>query len=301
MDTANTAIAERLDEVAQILEAQGANRFRVRAYRRGAAVVRRMDRPAAALIGEGGLPALESIRGIGPTLARAIRDLALTGQLPMLHRLRGATEPEALLMTVPGIGRRTAARMHDDLGIETLEGLEDAVHGGRLASVIGIGPKRLAGIRASLAQRLGRTKPGRQPMSREPSVGELLSVDAEYRAGVEAGRLPRITPRRFNPRREPWLPILHTQRGRRHYTGLFSNTARAHRFGTTRDWVVLHVQDAQSERTYTVITARRGPLAGSRVVAGRERECEEARSRDRRPRLSAGAPERFDGVTHRAG
>jgi hypothetical protein len=193
----------------------------------------------------------------------------------MLERLRGAADPVALLATVPGIGRRTAARLHEDLGIETLEELESAAHDGRLHSIAGIGPKRLAGIRESLAERLGRVRRGQAADTKGPSVAELLDVDAEYRAAASAGTLQRIAPRRFNPRGESWLPILHTQRAGRHYTALFSNTARAHRLGTTRDWVVLHAEDDAREWRYTVITARRGPLAGSRVVAGRERECEE--------------------------
>lgn len=274
MHPLNASVAGRLDEVAQILQEQGANRFRVQAYRRGAAVVRNLDRPVSEFVREGGLASLEGLPEIGPSLARTIRQVVLTGRLPMLERLRGAAEPSALLATVPGIGRRTAARLHDELGIESLEELESAAHDGRLESLAGIGPKRLAGIRESLAERLGRL---RQPCAldvAEPSVAELLSVDAEYRAQSAADRLPRIAPRRFNPRAEAWLPILHTQRGARHYTALFSNTARAHRLGTTRDWVILYVEEEGGERRYTVITSRRGPLVGRRVVAGREPECE---------------------------
>jgi hypothetical protein len=274
MEPFNSGVAGRLDEVAQLLEEQGANRFRVHAYRRGAAVVRGLTRPVLDLLREGGLESLEALPGIGPRLASAIRDVALTGRLPMLERLRGAADPLALLATVPGIGRRTAARLHDDLGIESLEELERAAHDGRLASIAGIGPKRLAGIRETLAERLSRVRRGEARDTVEPSVAELLDVDSEYRAGAAAGTLQRIAPRRFNPQGERWLPILHTQRGGRHYVALYSNTARAHRLGTTRDWVVLHAEDDGGERTYTVITARRGPLAGQRVVAGREQECE---------------------------
>ncbi|HEY7515767.1 MAG TPA: helix-hairpin-helix domain-containing protein, partial [Vicinamibacteria bacterium] len=104
----NDPIAERLDEVAQILEEQRANPFRVRAYRRAAATLRALRRPAAEVLDEGDLPALEAIPGIGESLARAIRDLVRTGQLPMLERLRGESDPVALFLTVPGIGRRTA-------------------------------------------------------------------------------------------------------------------------------------------------------------------------------------------------
>jgi len=77
----------------------------------------------------------------------------------------------------------------------------------------------------------------------------------------------------MNPEKEAWLPILHTQRGDRHYTALFSNTARAHRLGQTRDWVVIFQDDGGDERQATVVTETTGPLAGRRVVRGREREC----------------------------
>ena len=106
-----------------------------------------------------------------------------------------------------------------------------------------------------------------------PPVSELLDVDREYREKVFAGQLQLIAPRRFNPAGEAWLPILHTGRGTRHYTALYSNTARAHGAGKTRDWVVLYHDDGSGERLHTVVTAARGSMRGRRVVAGREPEC----------------------------
>ena len=269
----NQQIAERLDEVAQILEDQGANPFRVRAYRRGAGTLRTLRRSVAELVEEGGLPALESLPGIGPSLARAVRETLRYGRMPILERLRGESDPVAILMTVPGIGRRTAERLHQDLDIESLEELEATAHDGRLAGIGGLGPKRLAGVRESLAQRLARVRsPAQAP---PPPVSELLDVDAEYRRKAAAGSLERIAPRRLNPEGEAWLPVLHTQRGGRHYTALFSNTPRAHRFGTTRDWVVLYLDHGREDGRFTVVTARHGPLEGRRIVPGREEECAE--------------------------
>ena len=97
-------------------------------------------------------------------------------------------------------------------------------------------------------------------------------MDEEYRTKAAAGQLKTIAPRRFNPQGEAWLPILHTTRGERHYTALFSNTPRAHRLGATRDWVVLYWDGGPGEGQATVITARRSPLAGQRIVRGREDE-----------------------------
>lgn len=106
-----------------------------------------------------------------------------------------------------------------------------------------------------------------------PSISEILDVDREYRERAAAGDLPRIAPHSFNPSGERWLPILHTRRGERHYTALYSNTAAAHQFRRTRDWVVLYFDGTPGERQCTVVTATKGPLARRRVVRGRESEC----------------------------
>jgi hypothetical protein len=268
----NRQIAGRLEEAAFLLREQGADPFRVGAYLRAAQTVRRWPAPVSEVFRDKGLDGLEELPGVGPGIARAIRDLVTGGRLAMLDRLRGAADSTAILASVPGIGRRLAERLHDDLHINTLEELEAAAHDGRLATIAGFGAKRIAGIRDSLAGRLGRVRRPTAPAARAPSVQELLDVDREYREGVAAGRLQLIAPRRFNPAGEAWLPILHTRRGARRYTALFSNTARAHRLGTTRDWVVLYSDDRTGEHQHTVITATRGPHAGRRIVAGREDE-----------------------------
>ena len=86
--------------------------------------------------------------------------------------------------------------------------------------------------------------------------------------------LPRIAPRRFNPDNRAWLSILHTARGGWHFTALYSNTARAHDLRRVFDWVVIYFyDDDHREGQHTVVTEIRGPLAGKRVVRGREAEC----------------------------
>ena len=275
----NEDIAGRLDEVAGLLAAQGANRFRVRAYRHAAEVVRHLARPVSEILEREGLEGLKALPGIGESLARAIRDVLAHGRLAMLERLRGESDPTVLLRSVPGIGRVLADQLHHDLGLATLEDLEAAAHDGRLEQIAGLGPKRLAGIRDSLAHRLSRVRPPEDAVAvAPPPVAEILDVDREYREKAAAATLATIAPRRFNPAREAWLPILHTERGRRHYTALFSNTARAHRLGRTRDWVVIYWDEGRGERQSTVITAERGPLAGQRIVRGREAEQPPARA-----------------------
>jgi hypothetical protein len=270
----NDDIAGRLDEVAALLEAQGADRFRVHAYRRAGETLRALPEPVAAIHARGGIEALEALPGIGPSIARSIATVLAWGRLPMLDRLRGRSGGSALLRTVPGIGVALASRLQDELGIESLEELEIAAHDGRLAALEAFGPKRLAAVRDTLAHRLARIR-GRPPArGPEPSVAEILEIDREYRDAAAAGGLPTIAPRRLNPGNRSWLPVLHASRGERHYTALFSNTPRAHELGRTRDWVVLYVDGSGAERQYTVVTAPdRGRLAGLRVVRGREPEC----------------------------
>jgi putative hydrolase len=267
----NDGLATQLEEIADLLRDQGANPFRVKAYRQAGQRLRQLREPVTRILATDGPAGLQRLPGIGESLARTIQDILRLGRSPMRDRLRGDTDPVHLFATVPGVGRRLAARLHDELDLETLEDLEAAAVDGRLARLGGFGPKRVAGIRAALAERLGRVRlPASEP---QPDVAELLDVDREYREAAAGGRLPRVAPRRFNPTQRAWLPILHTARGDRHYTALFSNTARAHRLDRTDDWVVIYLDDGRAGGQWTVVTARGGGLRGQRVVRGRELEC----------------------------
>lgn len=111
-------------------------------------------------------------------------------------------------------------------------------------------------------------------MSDAPTVEVLLDVDREYREKARAGLLRKIAPRRFNPERDAWLPVLNTRYGPWHFTALFSNTELAHEMHRTRDWVVIFCCDDEGDDgQVTVVTERRGNLTGERVVRGREPEC----------------------------
>jgi len=135
----------------------------------------------------------------------------------------------------------------------------------------------LAGLDASVVDIVERVgAPPAPAPAEEPPAAMILDVDHEYRARAEAGSLPRITPQRFTPTRAPWLPILHTARGRWRFTALWSNTRQAHELGKSHDGVVIYFHNGDHrERQRTVVTETHGELEGRRVVRGREAECRE--------------------------
>ena len=275
----NAGIAQTLREMAVLLDAQNGNPYRAAAYRKAADTLAHLERSVRDVFDEQGVAGLDALPAIGPRIAAAIAEILITGRWRQLQTLRGESDPAALLRTIPGVGDELAHRLHEELGVETLEALEIAAHDGRLERLPRIGARRAAAIRAALTQMLDRRRalnrsPRAVPATHEPPVELLLDVDREYRAGAAAGKLAKIAPRRFNPTGDAWLPVLHTQRGDWHFTALFSNTARAHQLDRVRDWVVVYCEDKEhGERQYTVISAAAGPLAGRRVVRGREADC----------------------------
>jgi DNA polymerase (family 10) len=278
----NQEIADVLERVAALLEAQDANPYRVNAYRKAARLVERSDRSlahiAVAVEGE----KLEDLPDIGKSIGGAIREFVHTGRLALLERLEGELSPEDLFTTLPGIGEELAKRIYSELHVETLEDLELAAHDGRLDKVPGMGHRRVAAVRDSLESILSRS--GRRRARRlrhlevhaepsQPPVALLLEVDGEYRNKAENGQLRTISPRRFNPDGKYRLPVLHTDREGWHFNAFFSNTARAHELGKIRDWVVIYYEKDGHENQHTVVTETHGPMKGRRVVRGREKEC----------------------------
>jgi len=273
----NQQIAMKLAQAADLLEQQGANPFRISAYRHASETVSRLPRDIGELTETGGSAGLIELPNIGKGIASAIQELVTTGRWVQLERLRGTLDPVHLFQSVPGIGPKLAEQIDRTLHVDTLEALETAAYDGRLEQVPGIGGRRIAGIRSALSALLdkARSRPRMQVMQ-GPGVKTLLEVDAEYRLKAKQGRLAVIAPRRFNPQGKAWLPVLHTDRGGWHFTVLYSNTARAHELQHTHDWVVLYFyDDDHREGQCTVVTETRGALMGQRVVRGRELECRE--------------------------
>jgi len=290
----NYDIADKLYEIATLLEEQRANPYRVSAYRHAADVIRSLPLPVSDIVTQEGLQGLVALPGIGEGIARSIYEYVALGHMSRLESLKGGHDPIALFETIPGIGPKLAHRIIEQLHIDSLQGLELAAHNHRLEKIPGFSASKVAMIKAWLAQVLGGQRPGKYDAEKydtgkdagkdkgadesfaEPSVRLILQVDKQYRQKAGAAELPMIAPKRYNPEGKAWLPVMHVSRQGWHFTALFSNTARAHQLERTHDWVVIYFSDDQHhESQHTIVTETRGPLTGQRVVRGREAECRE--------------------------
>ncbi len=152
----NRQIAALFEKMADLLEFQGANPFRVRAYRNGARRLEDLPDSVAVLIQSG--EDLTKIEGIGKDLAEKIATLIKTGELPQLNELM-VEVPEGVLalLRIPGLGPKKAAVIYQDLGIDSLEALRVACQAEHVRKLKGFGAKTeqtiLAGI--DLAERSG--------------------------------------------------------------------------------------------------------------------------------------------------
>lgn len=137
----NPEVARALDEVADLLEIQGANTFRVRAYRNAARSVRDMTEPLREFVRSGD-KRLDALPGIGADLAGKITNLVNTGKLPLLNELHQKV-PAGLreIMTVPGLGPKRARTLYEKRGISSLEQLRDAARRHQIRELAGFGEK----------------------------------------------------------------------------------------------------------------------------------------------------------------
>jgi hypothetical protein len=262
----NNQIADKLRQASDILAAQGADPFRIAAYRRAAESIRGLETDLGTIAEKGGRKAIEAIPGVGASIGSAIAEMLTSGRWGFLDHLKGTVSPETLFQSVPGIGPALARRVCETIHVHTLEALEAAAHDRRLEQVRGIGRRRAAMVRAALAEMLARVRRSPLVSYEEPAVTLLLDVDREYRERAAAGELIKIAPKRFNPKGEVWLPLLHTVRDGWHFTALYSNTVRAHQLGREADWVVIYFhKDNRAEGQRTVVTETRGEAAGRRI------------------------------------
>jgi DNA polymerase (family 10) len=147
----NIEIAKLLDEVGDLLEIQEANPFRVRAYRNAVRTVEDLAQPLQRMVAEEA--DLTELPGIGKEMARHITELVTTGEMSVLEELR-AEVPSTLvqIMRLPGVGPKSARKLWDELGIETVEELRAAAEEGRVAELKGFGEKKQAQILSGIEQ-----------------------------------------------------------------------------------------------------------------------------------------------------
>ena len=261
----NHEIAALFEEIAQRLSERRPNDFRVAIYREGAATLRELFAPVDLLLREEGQVGLATLPGLGHTLARCIAQFVSMGCINVLEQLRGnPIVPWACRCRTPSLAASLATSRKSSA----------APRGDRPAAR----PPVNRVLHAATGKTTNRKSAQQAPqhasaLKRNPSIAELLSIDAEYRREVAIGRLPRIAPKRFNPDGAAWLPILHTQRFGRHYTALYSNTAHAHESGAVGDWVIVHRDDHAASGQWTIITSQFEPFAGHRLVLGHDDEC----------------------------
>lgn len=147
----NSAIAAVFEELAQLLEFRGENPFRIRAYQNGARAIRDLDEPLRQIAADPQRD-LAGLSGIGKTLAEKIRTLLETGSLPQLQELRQAVPEVVIAMSrIPGLGAKKAGKLHEELGVGSLDDLAMACREGRVATIKGFGKKTETAILDGLA------------------------------------------------------------------------------------------------------------------------------------------------------
>ena len=192
MPIVNQDIAAAFSEIADLLELEDANPFRVRAYRNAARMVAELGRSVKQMVEHN--EDLDALPGIGPDLAGKMRDIVSTGTCAQLERLRSEVTPAlAALLQVPGLGPRRVRALHQELGIETLAQLRRAAELGRVQSVHGFGAKserQILQACASLLRPPQRYRLADAAPVAEGLLAELLDTPGMHQA-VLAGSLRR--------------------------------------------------------------------------------------------------------------
>lgn len=181
MPRINDEVAEAFDELADLLQIAGADRFRIVAYRRVATEIRAMARDLKTLSAQ----ELAELKGVGKATAAKITELITTGTMAKLEEARAAVPPGVRQMTaLPGVGPKTALALHVELGISSLEELEAAIKDQRIRRLKGMGRKTEDNLAASLkAFRLSKK---RAPLDLALSAAERMVAELEQSPLVEA-------------------------------------------------------------------------------------------------------------------
>lgn len=192
MPTVNADIAAVFTEIADLLEIEDANPFRVRAYRNAARMVGELGRSVAEMVEKN--EDLDALPGIGPDLAGKMVEIVNTGTCAQLQRLHHEVTPAlAALLHIPGLGPKRVRALHQELGIETLDQLRRAAEKGRVQAVHGFGVKTERQILEACTTLLHQDR--RYKLADVVPVAEALLADLKTTAGmhqaVVAGSLRR--------------------------------------------------------------------------------------------------------------
>jgi DNA polymerase (family 10) len=189
----NPAVAEQFDLLADLLELEGAESFRVLAYRRAATRMRETSGSIAQLALDG---RAKELQGIGKTIEEKIVQIVEQGEIEALAKRKSSVPPDVVrFMRLPGLGPKTAARIWRELGISTLEELKAAAEGERLRALPGLGAKSEEKILKALAFRADNPDEGRRLLGDGlPAVQVAVAALREHPSAVhvsEAGSVRR--------------------------------------------------------------------------------------------------------------
>ena len=185
-------IVDILEDIAVLLELKGDNPFKIRAYSGGARVLEMMEEDLGDVIAE---ERLNAIKGIGSALVDKIKTLYATGELEYYTKLRDSIAPGLIeMLEIPGLGGKKVKRLHDAIGVESIDALQAACESGKVEALKGFGKKSAEKILSGIANRAAYAKRHHWWNAREvaePILAGLRGLSQVERAEA-AGSLRRL-------------------------------------------------------------------------------------------------------------
>src|SRR5437764_6952443 len=171
----NDLLAEQFDLLADLMELEGADGFRISAYRKAAARIRETPSSVAQLALDG---KAKQLQGIGKTIEAKIVEVIDDGEIHALTKRKSEVPAEvATFMRLPGLGPKTARRLWQELGITTVAALQAAAEAHQLRGLAGLGAKSEEKVLAALAKRRGAEGPQRALLG--TALPKLRAIAAE--------------------------------------------------------------------------------------------------------------------------
>jgi DNA polymerase (family 10) len=246
MPVQNAEIAAIFDQTAELLEIEGGNPFRARAYRRAARTIENLPHSVASLLAAG--EDLSELPGIGKDLAAKIEGIVASGRFDVLQSLKRKLPGDlAAMATLPGLGPKRIKLLHDRLHIRTLEDLRQAAQAERLSELRGFGSKTEQKILAALTKATATEK-----------RFKLSTAEAEATALLAYLRLPKSD-----------IAVAGSYRRRRETVGDLDIVAMAAKTATIGDRLVKYENVTEISAhgpTRTTVILRSGLQVDLRVV-----------------------------------